>query len=148
MEQKKVNSLQKQTDDIVKSLESAFKGLPHLPENIREVLVKIAPILSLVFGVLGILFGIASLGISPLVLLGGVKSSMMVFLSGALAILSSILMLMAYPKLNKRLYSGWVYLFWSEAVSAIAALLTISLGSILGILIGLYILFEVKSHYK
>jgi hypothetical protein len=149
MEEKKVNNeLQKQTDDIVKSLSNAFKGLPHLPENVREVLVKIAPWLALIFGILGVIGGVLAILASPVAMLGGVRSSATVFLTGALTTAASILMLLAYPKLQKRAYAGWVYMFWSEALNVIYAIVSVSFGSVLGILIGLYVLFEIKQHYK
>lgn len=149
MEEKKMtNGLQKQTDDIVLSLDKVFKGVPHLPENIREVLVKIAPWLALIFGVLGVFAGIAALGFSPLALFGGVRTGMLVFATGVLTILSSVLMLLAYPGLSKKAYKGWVYLFWAEALSAVYAVLTVSVSTVLGVVIGLYLLFEVKRYYK
>jgi len=149
MEEKKVtNNLHKQTNSIVTSLEKIFKDLPHLPENIREVLVKIAPWLALVFGAFGVLAGLTAMGFSPFAMFGGVRTGMMVFLTGALTIVSSVLMLLAYPKLAKKQYQGWIYLFWAEALNAVYAVLIVSVGSILGVLIGLYILFEIKRYYK
>lgn len=145
---KMTSSLQKQTDDVVTSLEKIFKGLPHLPENVREILVKIAPWLALIFGVLGVLVGIGAMGFSPLALFGGVRTGMMVFATGLLTIASSVLMLLAYPGLSKKSYKGWTFLFWAEALNAVYAVLTVSVGSVLGVLIGLYLLFEVKRYYK
>ncbi len=145
---KTTSSLNKQTDDIVASLEKLFKGLPHLPENVREVLVKIGPWLALVFGILGILVGVGAMGVSPLALFGGVRTGMMVFVRGLLTLVLSVLMLLAYPGLSKRAYKGWIYLFWAEALSVVYAVLTVSAGPVLGALIGLYLLFEVKRYYK
>lgn len=137
-----------QVTDIINSLEDVFKKAPHLPANIREVLVRIVPILSLIFGVLGILVGLGAVGVSPIALFGGVDATFMVLISGVFAIASSVLMLMAYPKLTKHLYAGWTLLFWSEVISAVSALLTLSVGSVIGIIIGFYLLFEIKGHYK
>lgn len=149
MEERKVNKgLMKQTDSIVTSLEKLFKGLPHLPENIREVLVKIAPWIALIFGALGLLAGIGAMGVSPIAMFGGARSGMMVFLTGVLTIVSSVLMLLAFPKLKNRSHQGWVYLFWAEALNAVYALLVVSVGSVLGVLLGLYLLFEIKRYYK
>lgn len=148
MEQKKLKGIHKQTEDVVISLEKVFKDLPHLPENIRQVLVSIAPWLALVFGILGVLAGIGRMGISPFTLFGGVRVGMTVFFSGLVTLASSILMLMAFPKLMKKSYTGWVYLFWSEALNAAFALLSISLGIVVSILLALYLLFEVKKYYK
>ncbi|MEK7571468.1 MAG: hypothetical protein AAB553_04270 [Patescibacteria group bacterium] len=137
-----------QANDLIGMLEGVFKQAPHLPKNIQEVLVKIAPILALVFGILGIIVGLGAIGISPVAILGGVEASFMVMASGVLAIVSSILMLMAYPKLTKHAYAGWTLLFWSEAISAVSAVLSLSVGGVLGIIIGFYLLFEIKGQYK
>ena len=147
MEQKKAG-IEKQSDDLAKSLEGLFKSLPHLPQNVTDVLVKIAPWLALIFGVLGVLAGIGAMGISPFALFGGIRSGMMVFFTGLLTLASSVLMLLAYPKLTKRTHKGWTYLFWSEILNAVYALLTVSLGSVIGVLIGLYLLFEIRRYYK
>lgn len=151
------NDLQKTGNDIVKSLEVFFKQAPHLPENIREILVKIAPWLALIFGILGVVGGLSalalSLGLSPLVALGGeVQTGVGLIIASALGLASSILTLMAYPKLAKHQYSGWMLLFWSELVSVVSVLLTLTtngiVGAILGVLLGFYLLFEIKSYYK
>lgn len=155
MEQKKViNGIAKQTDDLVLKLEKFFKDLPHLPENIREVLVKVAPWFALVFGILGLLAGVGDMGRSPVAMFGGARTGIFVFITGMVTIVSSVLMLLAYPKLAKRKYQGWVYLFWAEMLNAVYAVLSaISglggvVGAILGVLIGLYLLFEIKRYYK
>jgi hypothetical protein len=138
----------KQGEDLIKWMEDLFKKAPHLPANFREVLVKIAPYLALLFGILGVVAGLGVLGMSPVALFGGIQTSVFVMITGVLTIVSSVLLLMAYPKLLKHQHKGWTYLFWSEAVNAVAALMTLSLGSVVVILIGFYILFEIKNHYK
>lgn len=146
------NSFRKQSDELVKSLDKVFVQAPHLPENIREVLVKIAPWLALIFGVLGIIGGLGVIGVSPLATLGGVQSGFFLLASGVLTIISSVFMLLAYPKLTKGLYAGWMFLFWSALVSAVSGLLSLSIGSVIsavvGIIISFYLLFEIKGHYK
>lgn len=138
----------KKSTDLIAVLEKFYKQIPNLPDSIREVLVKIAPWLALVFGILGVIVGLGALGLSPLALLGGLDASFIVLLTGVVAIVASILMLMAFPKLQKRQYKGWELLFWSEVVSVVSAIISISVGSILGILIGFYLLFQIKNYYK
>jgi hypothetical protein len=143
-------------EQIIRSLEDFFKKAPNLPTNIREILVKITPWIALIFGILGVLAGLAAVGISPVALVDSVGSSVFVLVSGVLTLISSVLMLMAFPKLQKRLYSGWRLLFWSEVVSVVASLLGVTAGNyvgaiisaIIGALIGFYLLFQIKSHYK
>jgi hypothetical protein len=139
---------QKTGQDFINSLEKLFKQAPNLPPKWTEVLVKIAPILSLVFGVLGIIAGIGALGLSPVALSDGVNSSMFMLISGVTAVVSSVLLLMAYSHLKVRRYRGWELLFWSEVVGVISSLLALSFSSVVGILIGFYLLFQIKSYYK
>lgn len=141
---------------IIAAMDDFFSKAPHLPANIREVLVKIAPWIALVFGILGVLAGLGAVGVSPVVALGGVQNSAFVLVSGILTIVSSVLMLMAFPKLQRHQFGGWRLLFWSEVVSVVSSLLGITagnpvgtlLGAVIGALIGFYILFEIKSYYK
>ncbi len=142
----------KSEDQFITTLENFYKNAPNLPVNIREVLVKIAPWFALIFGILGILGGLGAVGFSPVGLVDGVGTSLFLMVSGVLTIVASVLMLMAFPKLQKHQYGGWRLLFWSEVVSILASLLSITVGSILGAvisaLIGFYILFQIKSYYK
>ena len=141
-----------QGDALIKSLEDVFKNIPNLPTNIRELLVKIAPWLALIFGVLGIIGGLGMLGISPVGLMGGVRNGALLLVMGVLTILASVLMVMAFTKLNKKEYGGWKLLFWSEIVSFVSSILSLQVGSIISALIfcsiGLYLLFQIKSYYK
>jgi len=137
---------------VIESMEDFFKKFPQLPSNIREVLVKIAPWIALVFGILGVVAGLGAVGVSPVAVIGGVRNSAFLLISGILTIVSSVLMLMAFPKLQKRQYAGWRYLFWAEVVSVVASLVGITaasvLGALIGALIGFYLLFQIKSYYK
>lgn len=138
--------------DIIATLEDVYKNAPKLPENARETLVKITPWIALIFGILGVLAGISLIGVSPLGLFGGVHNSALLLLSGVASLVASVMMLMAYPKLNKRMMGGWVLLFWSEVVNIASSLLTLSVGSVLSTVIwaaiAFYILFQIKSYYK
>lgn len=153
------SQLDAQTNSLVVSLENVFKSAPHLPENIREVLVKLAPWLALIFGILGVLSGIGAVLASPLALLGGLHNSFITLVTGLLVILSSALLLLAYPKLKVNAYAGWKLLFWSELVNIISSLVRLVdtpamawvpsiIGLIIGAAFGLYILFEMKGYYK
>ncbi len=132
-------------DEWVKTMEQSFAKLPALPANVREVLVKIAPWLALVFGVLGVL---ASL--SPFVALGGGVGVATEGVVGAvLALVGSVLMLMAFPGLRDRKIAGWKWSFYSELVSVVSSVVALNLmGAIIGALIGFYLLFQIKSYYK
>jgi hypothetical protein len=136
-----------QTDTFIIYLQDLFKKAPHIPAHGREVIVSIMPLIALIFGILGVIASVIALGASPLALLGGLQSSVIVIIAGISGIISSVLLLMAYPKLKPHLYQGWVFLFWAEIVGAVSSILSISLASVIGSIIGLYLLFEIKSYY-
>src|SRR5579872_4654179 len=95
-----------QKNDLIPMMQEWFDKAPKLPANICDIFVKIAPILSLIFGVLGVIGGLGVIGFSPLAALGGFHSAANIFISGLLVIASSVLLLIAYPGLNKRKMTG------------------------------------------
>ena len=141
---------------IISQVEGVFKGLPHLPSGIVDFLVKIAPYMALISGILallagpviGLLGGLGSiLSLSPILMISTLGSAIVM-------IISAILMLMAFGPLKNRQMKGWIFLFWSEALSIVNLIFTLMLGEtsglvggVIGILIGFYVLFEMKSRY-
>ena len=135
-------------------MEEWFGKLPNLPKGGRDVLVKIAPWVALVFGILGVLVGLGGLGIlsvlSPMMLLGsGVGATTGGLLSVAISLVSSVLLVVAFPGLRARKMQGWNMLFWSEVAAVVSSLVALSLvGAVVGAAIGFYLLYQVKSYYK
>lgn len=141
------------SQSIITTVEDLFKKLPNLPKNVQEVIVTITPWIALIFGILGVLGGIAGLGIltafSPVLVLGGSTSSAgMGIVSVILGLASSVLLLMAFPGTKARKLKGWNWLFWSEAVSLVSAVIAFSVGGVVFALIGFYLIFQIKSYYK
>lgn len=132
-----------------------FDKLPHLPANIRELLVSIAPWLALIGGILG-LFGVWSAGMLSAFFAfsfvgGGSQMAWMIALVVALA--ASILELMAYGPLSARKKRGWNLLFYATVLTTAASVIQIliaygSLGSLLGALVGFWLLFEIRGLYQ
>jgi len=63
------------------------------------------------------------------------------------------LMAMSISGLMNRKIQGWRYIYYSELLSIVyAVLFTYGIGSaiwsLIGVFIGLYIIFQVKSYYK
>lgn len=141
-------------DKWTKMMEDWFAKFPPLSPNIREVLVKVAPWLALVFGVLGVFGALAATGImaalSPFMVLGGGLSVAAGGLAGAvLALVSSVLMLMAFSGLRDRKMAGWKWSFYSQLVSVVSSVVALNLvGAVVGAMIGFYLLFQIKSYYK
>lgn len=135
-----------------------FAKAPHLPESARKTLVDIAPWLALIFGVLG-MFAILSAGFVSSLFLGAFWSTFAFAASGmmlimlAISFVSSLLLFLAYSPLSAHNIKGWKFLFYSTVLSAVTAIFNLiftsmDLGQILGILIGFWILFEIRGYYK
>lgn len=141
------------TDSVITTVEEWYSKLPNLPKDARELLVTITPWAALIFGVLGVLGGIGGLGVfsafSPLVMAGGGAAALgSGIISAVLLLVSSVLLLAAFSGTKARKLQGWKFLFWSEVVSVVAAVLSISILGVLFALIGLYLIFQIKSYYK
>ncbi len=147
------SSFDKSTSEMIGKMEKMFKQAPPLPPPAREFIVAITPWFAIIIGIIGILGSLAGLGIltflSPLVALGGgvglATGSIVVVL---LSLVASVLLAAAFPGTNAKKASGWKFLFYSEAVSVISSIITISVVGVVSALIGFYILFQIKSYYK
>lgn len=134
-----------------------FAKAPHLPQEARKFLVGIAAWLSLIFGILG-LFALLSAGaigllFAPLVLLGGGLHGISFFITIVLGILSAVLSILSFNPLRAMKKKGWDYAFYSLIISSIGTIVSMllafgGLGGIVGIVIGAYILFEVRGMYN
>jgi len=147
----------KQTQEIVAKIEPNFRKFPHLPKKVVNVLVQIAPWLALIGGILGVIGGISSiLGTNMVIWTARVAgySPLYFQLMAVLGIASSILAIMAFNPLKKRLMLGWYYLFWMAGITIISDVIGLIafpstlIGSLIGLVIQFYILFELKPAYK
>ena len=150
---------QHQATEAMNSLEAMlapfFEKFPHLPEKGREAVVNVSPWIALIFGILGIvsLLGVGGLGLGVSMFAYGFGMSMFIHL--AIALLSSVLLLMAYPGLKAKSKKGWNFAFYSEVVSVAGGVVGIAMwgaggiiGVVIGALIGFWLLFEIHSYYK
>jgi len=139
-------------NQLISMMEDWYSKLPPLPKSWTEVIAKITPWIALIFGILGVFGSLAAVGIltalSPFVAMGGgVGAATNGVIGAVLALVSSALLLSAFPGTNARKMSGWNLLFYSEAVSLVSSVVFFSVGGVVGVLIGFYILFQIKSHY-
>lgn len=138
---------------VIKMMEEWFGKLPELPKNWKEVIVKITPWIALIFGVLGLIGSLVAVGLltflAPFILLGGGVGRAGGGVVGAvLALVASVLLLVAFPGTKAGKAQGWKMLFYSEAVSLISSIVAFSTAGVVGSLVGFYILFQIKSYYK
>lgn len=137
-------------------LASIFAKAPHLPEGGRQTLVKIAPWLALIFGILGLL-GLLSSGMLSSMFafsfMGGSVMQVSVVVSLLAGFLASLLELFAFKPLSARKKKGWNYLFYATVLMAITAIINAVVGysgapgNIIGLLIGFWLLFEIRKYY-
>lgn len=140
-------------DQLISQMEEWFSKLPSLPSSWREVIVTITPWLALIFGIIGVLGSLAAVGVltflAPFMVLGsGIGVASGGIIGALLALVASVLLVLAFPGTRNRKMSGWRLLFSSEAVSFVSGIVAFSAAGVVGALIGFYILFQIKSHYK
>jgi hypothetical protein len=139
------------------TLEEYFgKKAPAIPQNIKEVIVKIAPYLSILSAILILpslllLLGIGGLAtvVAPLGGASAVTQLPTMWIGILFLIPVVILEVMAIPGLFARKAVAWRYLYWAQLISAVSSVVQFNIiGAIISLAIGLYLLFQVKSFYK
>ncbi|MCC7543308.1 hypothetical protein IT415_01200 [bacterium] len=155
----------KSTGDLITVLEPYFtKQAPfQLPENARKTLVQWLPWINIVvaiFGALAALSLLTLLGIANVATAGLVTAVAGPFLWVPFFALVAqvVIQFIAFPGLQAKKLSAWKLLFWADILSFVynllygfgypSALFGNILGGLLGLVIGLYLLFQIKSYYK
>lgn len=149
-----MNNTLKQLED---TLELYFvKKAPALPTNIKDILVKIAPylvIISLIMTIPAILLLLGLGGFATTIAPAGgadaVATLPNMWIGIILLIPVVILDAMAVPGLFARKAIGWKYIFWAQLIGVVSSIIQFNIiGGLIGAIIGFYILFQIKSHYK
>jgi hypothetical protein len=152
-------SSQNNVTDTLSKLENELqkrfsnKQIPKLPENIKELIVKVSPWFALVGIIMLAPLLLAALGISavayPVAYVAGTRLGFSYTLGLILSVGMLVLEVMAVPGLFKRAQSAWRLMFYATLLSLVQSLLNMNLGSLLiGGAISLYFLFQVKSKYS
>lgn len=139
-------------DKYIDSVETYYEKLPSLPKGGRKFIVTVLPWIALIFGALGVLGAISGLGLfsqfSSYVNLAGSNVIGVSMLSLVLGLVSSVLLLVAFPGLKNKKEKGWRFLYYSEVVMLVSSIVIFSVSGILMTLLGFYILYQVRSYYK
>lgn len=142
-----------QSRKFADSIGEIFVSVPHLPKNLVEFLVKFSPIFALIGAALSVLAG-PLLGVLSVfsVLTFNPFFVLSLLIATAITIISAILLFLAYKPLQTRKSEGWMLLFWANILSVIEVLLSIffrqfSVGDLIGLAIGFYILYELRPWY-
>ncbi len=155
-------------------LDGAFKGVPSLPEKAKDVIVQWLPWINLILGVLALwaaysLWRWADVA-NNLVnyanelsrALGGTGVSVDRFTTGvwiaiAVLVVEALLYIAAFPGTRDRKKSGWNLLFYALLVNIVYGIVVLFtdyggvgnfLGYLIGSVIGLYFLFQIKPKYS
>ncbi len=139
-------------DGYIDSVGDYFKKLPELPRGGREFFVMVLPWIALIFGILGVLSAISSFGLfsyfAPGMYWGGADVVGRGMLSVVLALVSSVLLLMAFKGTKEKKAQGWKLFYYSEVVMLVSNIILFSVGGIIMTLLGFYILYQIRSYYK
>lgn len=131
----------KQAQDFANSVGDLFKSAPHLPKEWITFLVKIVPPFTIIGAVLMLLSALSA-GFAGVLGLVSILVSL-----GSAALLFS-----AYKPLQEKKFEGWMYLFWANVLAAaesvVMILLTGTFFGIIGLIVGFYILFELRPSYQ
>lgn len=140
-----------------------------LPKDIKELLVKIAPWLALIGGILGLISAYniwqwahrvnriteAFRVFDTVLPQQSVNLSLMFWVSIATTVLFAVLALLAFPGLQAKKKVGWNLMFYSLLANIAYSVATLFydggnsfLMTLVTSAVGLFILFQVRSHYK
>ena len=141
----------KQLEDLLH--EYLVKKAPALPSNIKDAIVKFAPWATLVIFILTLpaillVFGFGAL-MAPFSFMGGLTAGTNYILTFVFSAIQMVLEAMAIPGLFKNSRSAWNLVFYATLVGVLQNVVTFNLGSlIIGSLLSLFILFQVREYYK
>jgi hypothetical protein len=121
-----------------------------LPPNVKEFIVKYGPWITVVLLVLALPPLLFVLGIgAALVPFGGLGYATGFGFAMIALVVELGLMIAALPGLFARKMSGWQLLFYAQLASFVFSILSGSIvGALLGGLISMYILFQVRPLYR
>ncbi len=152
-----------QAKDALGKLEALFeeylgKKAPVMPENIKDTLVSFAPYLAILTVVISapalfaLLGGIGSVvgPFSAFLGAGYMMQYSFTFMIGAATLLvSAVFAALAIQGLFKREMKAWRLMYYSSLFSFVASVLQGSvISALVGLIIGMYILFQVKEKYR
>jgi len=129
---------------------------PAIPKDWKELLVKITPWFLLVTMLMALPLLLAALGLTailaPFSFLGGASGAFQgagISLTWVFTLIMVVIEAMAIPGLFKRAKSAWYLLFYATLIGAVQNIIAFNIGGlVIGTLLSLYILFQIKQYYK
>ncbi|MFC1627404.1 hypothetical protein ACFL18_02535 [Patescibacteria group bacterium] len=129
------------------------KKAPPLPKNVKEMVVSFAPWINVILILIAAPALLAVFGftakIAPYAYWAGARLGGMYYISLAFLGITLVLRVMALPGLFSRSMGGWKMLYYSTLVNLVYSAFNYNLFSgVIGAVVGLYFLFQVKASYK
>lgn len=129
-----------------------------LPAGAKEFIVKYGPWITLVVIIIAAItiipltllaLGITAATLPFAVVAGYGHNTMMGFVQIGFGIATLVLEAIAIPGLLKRKLSAWKLVYYASLLSALGSLLSLSILSlVIGLLVSMYILFQIREYYK
>ncbi len=134
-----------------------FENTPHLPKKVTDILVKIAPYLILISGLFLVSGGLRSIFgfknfYNVLNLWSNIPSTYF-YVIGLLQIVAGFISIVAYQPLKDKKMEGWLALLGLTILELLMNIISVIFlnsgifGLLLGLLISLYVLYELRSDY-
>jgi len=124
-----------------------------LPTGVKEAIVKYGPWITLILLILALpailfAFGLGTI-LAPFAFLGGVGAGVNFGVGLVFSAVVLVIEAIAIPGLFKRSASAWRLMYYAALLGGVQNLISFNLGGlIIGTLISLYILFQIKNYYK
>ncbi len=133
--------------------EYLVKKAPALPKGAKDAIVQFGPYIVLILLLLMLPVLLAALGIGalfmPVSYMGGVNAGLGYTVAMVTMVITLVLEVMALPGLFKRKLSAWRLMYYAALVGVVSNVIQGAfISGIVGALISLYILFQIKSYYK
>jgi hypothetical protein len=128
------------------------KKAPALPPGVKSFLVLVAPWLIIISILMALPAVLLLLGINAFLpglfyyqAIGSVNFTLVLLIET----LALVFNLIALPGLFKKTVSGWTWVYYAVLAQTLASLFSANLaGGIIGLIISMYILFQVRSYYR
>ena len=140
---------------LIQKIAKVFTKLPHLPQALIRIIIKIMPVLTLVLGListLGAISGFIFLVLS--VVAWDIQTVLENLGSFLLILLNALLLLKAVKPLKQKDAIGWIYLFWTQVINVGYSVYDLLMGNVptwwgmvLNLLVFTYLLFEIGPSY-
>lgn len=141
-------------NDLDKTFEKYFlTKAPKIPADIQNLFVQYGPYVLAVTTAISILGFLSAFGITTMTLgfgsMMGSRLGVTYQISMLLSVAMTVLTALALPGLFKKSMAGWRYVYFATLLGLVQNIILFNIaGLIIGTGLGLWILFQIRHHYK